>query len=512
MLLTYNQERKQRKPVDSVGWLDLPTELLIEILKYLNPRDILHCQAVCRTLRDIVADCAELQYFIELTADNLVEGFPKHGAPSSAERLRLLLERRRRWRELDWTKKHVVPIPGACQAYEFVGGAFAKSMGFFGHSSLNVTWLPTRNAPARSIFYKDLGVAARDFAIDPSQDMMALVEAGADNAGIKIYIRSISKNEKHPLATDECLSAPSPQIGTCFIQIVHDVVGVFFWLDEPGLLVWNWRSGKLLVSLQYSDLPVGAWDFAFLSNRTYMITSRHRNGSIDLYAFGDHAFDVAPPKHVVKLRLPEIQLGRELTFFSTHTSPFLGAGNTNDVPFSAPQDDRIHVMTLRYGREFFHLFLKNSFLLSLINCPPADAELAWDSWGPANTRFMRHGIQFQWLRYVHGQRVALPHSLPDSEGQMLSVLDFNVRPRRDRESSQDLPAGYDYAVTREPSPIHKGTLFTRDFTTSLPYTRSTRMSPEYYNGFMLDDQCIIGMKESAFVDSGNFEDIDVFTF
>lgn len=74
-------------------------------------------------------------------------------------------------------------VPGACQAYELVDGVFAKSMTngalLYGPGShhVNATWLPTRFQPAYSLIREDIGVATRDFAIDPSQDLIAYVDA-----------------------------------------------------------------------------------------------------------------------------------------------------------------------------------------------------------------------------------------------------------------------------------------------------------------------------------------------
>jgi hypothetical protein len=128
-------------------------------------------------LRNVVNDCVELQYIIELAADNMIDGPRKPGTLCTAERLSLLLERRQRWRDLDWAKRVTVPIPGQCQAYELVGGSFAKAMGRNGESNqLNTTSLPTRSKPASTILRDDLGVTTRDFAIDPSQDLLALLE------------------------------------------------------------------------------------------------------------------------------------------------------------------------------------------------------------------------------------------------------------------------------------------------------------------------------------------------
>lgn len=63
-----------------------------------------------------------------------------------------------------------------------VDGVFAKSMGgtgldgWAGSKHLIMTWLPSRTREAHSIVREDLGVASRDFAIDPTQDLIALVD------------------------------------------------------------------------------------------------------------------------------------------------------------------------------------------------------------------------------------------------------------------------------------------------------------------------------------------------
>lgn len=96
---------------------------------------------------------------------------------NTADKLSLLLERRRRWRDLDWATGYTVPIPGQYQAYELVGGSFAKAIGDAeGSTALNVTSLPSRTQTPSSILLPDLGVIAKDFAIDPSQDLLVLLE------------------------------------------------------------------------------------------------------------------------------------------------------------------------------------------------------------------------------------------------------------------------------------------------------------------------------------------------
>jgi hypothetical protein len=125
-----------------------------------------------------VDNSLELQYLIELGTDNMIDGSRKPGSLSTAERLRLLLDRRRRWRELDWSQRVSVDMPAQCMAYELVGGSFAKTMVVDDpeKKQLMITKLPSRYRNVSTTIHEDLGVPARDFAIDPSQDLLALLE------------------------------------------------------------------------------------------------------------------------------------------------------------------------------------------------------------------------------------------------------------------------------------------------------------------------------------------------
>jgi len=31
-----------------------------------------------------------------------------------------------------------------------------------------------------------------------------------------------------------------------FIAIAEDALAIFFWIENPGLIIWNWKSGTLL--------------------------------------------------------------------------------------------------------------------------------------------------------------------------------------------------------------------------------------------------------------------------
>lgn len=61
---------------------------------------------------------------------------------------------------------------------------------------------------------------------------------------------TISSHRPHPEAANPVISHTCglPFVMTnSFIAIAEDVLAIFFWIENPGLIIWNWRSGKLLV-------------------------------------------------------------------------------------------------------------------------------------------------------------------------------------------------------------------------------------------------------------------------
>ena len=132
---------------------------------------------VCQTLKEVIDASMELQYIIELGADEMVD------CPDSpftiAQRLEMLLDRRQAWARLDWKQRVSVDILGTCDAYELVAGVFAEAGSeFWDHrrtQHLAGVWLPSSFEPGHQIRHKNIGFLARNFAIDPSQDFIAFV-------------------------------------------------------------------------------------------------------------------------------------------------------------------------------------------------------------------------------------------------------------------------------------------------------------------------------------------------
>jgi len=224
-----------------------------------------------------------------------------------------------------------------------------------------------------------------------------------------------------------------------FIAIAEDVLAVFFWIENPGLIIWNWKSGTLLVVspigiliermridippkyvTDYGHLPPGIWDFSFISNRAFILTSRDLGGSIEIYSFQNPPTEPALT-HVASLCLPALRPTITPALFSTHSGPFTSHDSSSancealkEKPFAISKRSRIHAMCIQYhiaggtlDRRFrFFFFVKNDFFLKLVdehqngedqheNSPRV---LIWEDWGVENTRFMAYGMQPRWLR------------------------------------------------------------------------------------------------------------------
>ncbi|KAH9981649.1 hypothetical protein BJV74DRAFT_887389 [Russula compacta] len=181
-------------------------------------------------------------------------------------------------------------------------GLFAKALEEFRAARILVaSWLPSSDVSEKRLVVDDLGVRIKDFALDPAQDLIVLLEhrpavgpiastsptVGAD---IRVHLRKLSAGvvAPHPAAKNPvlCMRALGPVHG-CMIQIVEDVVGMYFWMPFHGVLIWNWMTGEELVFIQENQAPDRIWDFSFLSPRAYMVTRLKDSGEIRIHNFAN---------------------------------------------------------------------------------------------------------------------------------------------------------------------------------------------------------------------------------
>ena len=152
----------------------------------------------------------------------------------------LLLERRVAWRAMHPRRRAAVSLAGHCHAYELVGGLFSKAIEEYGAARrLIASWLPSNTSDEKRLVVDDLGVRIKDFALDPAQDLIVLLEhrpatgpsantsAATTGADIRVHLRKLSTGAvaPNPAAKEPvlCRRALGPVHG-CMIQIVEDAL------------------------------------------------------------------------------------------------------------------------------------------------------------------------------------------------------------------------------------------------------------------------------------------------
>ena len=103
-------------------FLHIPPELMVRILLYLSPHDIISCKRTCCMLYDM---CSEpvLHYLIQMercaVSDDMRPGL------GYLERLRILEKREEAWATLDFRSSLQVSVPfDPTDTYNITGGAF----------------------------------------------------------------------------------------------------------------------------------------------------------------------------------------------------------------------------------------------------------------------------------------------------------------------------------------------------------------------------------------------------
>jgi len=158
----------------------------------------------------------------------------------------------------------------------------------------------------------------------------------------------------------------------CMIQIIEDVVGMYFSMPFHVVLISNWMTReelvvRLIIFLSLSVALVVVV-FSFLSYSSFWRTrlpngfgtslsfprgftwSRRPQdgGEIRIYNFGNPS-SLKWPTHVATLHLPPPQDHRVLLELITTTGPFLACLPAG-VPFISARNVRAHVFTLHHDR------------------------------------------------------------------------------------------------------------------------------------------------------------------
>lgn len=139
---------------------------------------------------------------------------------------------------------------------------------------------------------------------------------------------------------------------------------------------------------------------------------------------------------------------------------------------------------------------------------PAAQEVPWAAWGPAVTRwFESDHASIRWITTTSGQRAV---TTEEGTPTPIIVRDFNpytVRSARGRAAasgqsrgcnwSEQLPNGNRMTLKVEESVLLAGSVFEEDVRSSLPYVEVVTQAEYRYEGVLVDEERILGLKVRA---------------
>ncbi|KIJ08313.1 hypothetical protein PAXINDRAFT_139363 [Paxillus involutus ATCC 200175] len=500
----------------------LPLELIIRILAFVGYRDLVTCSQVCRLLHTVVEQNALLQYTIELAISGMQNGPPS--AMGHANRLTALRNSQTAWNKLQWTGTKDIPLLQG-NLYELSGGIFVQSNHLGG---LEFRRLPSHyRGIDEHVWSLDLpDVDLRDFALDPAQDLLVLIarpllRAGVRNARmeISIHLRSLTTGEEHPLATKPPILLHDVDLRAAIlsfmVQVHSDHVAVHFISHGTApseLVVWNWKTGLILLNTYSTDIMA----FAFLTERLILVGGLEDVDSGQLCLFvvdldSSHSertdFD-AVDYRCAFLYPPCYSWVRPVNFMirsdpSTNWSPH----PSFQVPFSIGPGPRLYIVTIWFmqGEEIspIDLFVLSSTLLDRIESL-GDGEkrvFEWGEWGPAGTRMIaRASHSHSWVCYVYGAKfITSPGGTRERNPRTLEMWDFNqlgIRRDRPREWSESQDVQWHVGDTTTLS----RRVFIDDVRTTLPYRVIRRTLPAPLKGMPIFTEAMCSEDNLILVD------------
>ncbi|KAF7366801.1 F-box domain-containing protein [Mycena sanguinolenta] len=477
---------------------DIPPEILSEIFSFLDPKTLLLCSSVCHLWLNTVKSSPELQYILELWADGMVPGT---SVLTGADALEALYRRRRAWKRLEWTSRNVVEIESLflCRAYELVAGLFIQQQQGPDFLTISLANLVDDSQNARATRCDGIELSNfEDFAIDPTQDLIVRFYTSEP---AYLDCRTMSSHEPHPRANHPVFTFSLGRhiIGSFYIQIVDDIVAIFFSVPPCSFHLFNWRAGFMITEVKdEQDVPFSFAEFHLLSSRSYVFAHAGNNpgfnsGQIDIFTFDGDCPN--SPTNIAILELPPVNPKVGISSMIILAGPFC-ANAILGTPFTKANQNRIYMFLICYDimkwcRLFVHWRWLHGYVIDHVREKTGPTIVPWKEWGPQNTR-MLPGATHQWNRHIiHGERVVLACE----NRKFVQVYDFGIIPQRMPPVSQPT-AEFKAVLHTEPSTLVLNNVFQDIVTTSLPYMHMVRLLDEEYNLFLMDQDRILAMNSA----------------
>jgi len=378
------------------------------------------------------------------------------GGLTTSERLESLRNYEASWKKLEWTEYHTLSYTEG-PAWALYGNVWAHSRG---SDAINFVQLPSR---IRGIpmcqWTLRFDFDVREFCMDPSQDLLVIIENTSRNPPnlCRIRLRTLSAGEKHPLAEStsalEHTLEREPDRALYSIRICGDYVGVLvrntaYYRNE--LVVWSWKTGVQNLTV----LSTGLIAFVFLD---------------DNFILGSSCQSDQPPALLV-YRLEQRPAGRDDTVTTptnTHCLRFLlghhfqGPENNSyillasypssgwlpsagQVPFQLAGDERMLAMYSRYvddwttidSSQTTFLIPTKAFLRQIESLPYDEGlDVKWEVHGPQPIEHLPEYVDWDesWPYFVFGMRQVFLRKIDDN----MNILIRDLSPRRCLRASKE---------------------------------------------------------------------------
>jgi hypothetical protein len=291
----------------------------------------------------------------------------------------------------------------------------------------------------------------------------------------------------------------------------------------------------LIIYIQFR-LERGAYaHFSFLSQDTLVFPNSIRN-TLEVIKIVIESHDTLRLMFLCVLYLPPLSQRNSIFHLSCHTEPNPVGSGPLAIPaqYNRPFRDkaeaaiiqfhmligvtRTHVGDSPVTRQFTFIMHRRALLAHISAAHRACApfcsmpesthpvvQVPWSAWGPGSTRWFEWGNQsVPWMTTTAGQRtVTLEDRMPGS----ILLRDFNpyaVRAARSLAGAsgqsqqgnwaKQLPNGNQMTLIVEDSVLTAGSIFEEDVRSSLPYVEIGTQRKYQYDGVLIDDERILGVK------------------